>query len=274
VGIRVYKPTSPGRRVSSVSDFSEITKSTPERSLVKRLQKHGGRNFQGFTTARFRGGGTKRLFRSIDFKRNKDGVAAKVVGVEYDPNRSARIALLHYLDGEKRYILWPEGLKVGAKVVSGEKVEPELGNCMTLENIPVGLIIHNVELYPGRGSQIGRSAGAAVTLMAREGAFALLQMKSGELRRVSIKCRATIGRVGNADHNLVRRGKAGRVRYLGRRPHQRGTAQNPVSHPLGGGEGRTGGGRHPCSPTGLLAKGYKTRQERKVSSKFIVRRRS
>jgi large subunit ribosomal protein L2 len=271
---RYYRPTSPGRRVSSVADFSDITKTEPERSLTKRLTKTGGRNCQGKITAPHRGGGHKRLYRKIDFRRDKDNIPAKVAAIEYDPNRSARIALLHYADGEKRYILAPEGLQVGSTVMSGEKAEPNVGNSMPLANIPVGLIVHNVELYPGQGGQIARSAGAAVTLSAREGDQAHLILRSGETRRVHVKCRATIGRVGNVDHNIIRWGKAGRTRYLGRRPHVRGTAQNPISHPMGGGEGRTGGGRHPCSRTGLLAKGLKTRKRRAVSSRFIVRRRS
>lgn len=274
MAVKYYKPTSAGRRVSGVADFSDITKTRPEKSLVKRLKKNGGRNFTGAITAPHRGGGHKRLYRSIDFRRDKDNIPARVAAIEYDPNRSSRIALLNYKDGEKRYIVAPEGLQVGTVVMSGSQVEPNVGNCMPLLNMPIGTIVHNVEFYPGRGAKIARSAGTAVTLSAREGNYAYLLLRSGEIRRVHVNCRATVGRVGNVDHNLVRWGKAGRSRYLGRRPHVRGTAQNPVSHPMGGGEGRTGGGRHPCSRTGLLAKGLKTRKKRSVSSRFIVRRRN
>ena len=272
--VKYYKPTSAGRRTSNVADFSAITHTGPERSLTKRLVKTGGRNCQGFTCAPHRGGGHKRLYRMIDFRRDKDNIPARVATIEYDPNRSAHIALLNYTDGEKRYIIAPEGLQVGAMLMSGEKAEPNVGNCLPLVNVPIGLTVHNIELYPGRGGQLARSAGAGVVLSAREGNYAYLILRSGEIRRVHINCRATIGRVGNVDHNIVRWGKAGHNRYKGRKPHVRGTAQNPIAHPLGGGEGRTGGGRHPCSRTGQLSKGLKTRKKRSVSSRFIVRRRS
>jgi large subunit ribosomal protein L2 len=275
MGIRKYNPTSPGRRFASVSDFAEITdrKKRPEKSLVHPKKKKGGRNHQGKITARHRGGGHKQKYRIIDFKRKKDGIPAKVAAIEYDPNRSARIALLHYADGEKRYILAPEGLAAGATVVSGEQAEPRLGNCLPLNRIPAGTTIHNVEMQPGRGGQICRSAGTSAVLSAREEKWAQLTLPSGEVRRVPGACRATIGAIGNADHMNVRLGKAGRKRWMGRRPHVRGTAMNPVAHPLGGGEGRTSGGRHPCSPTGKLAKGGKTRRRRKPSNAAIVRRR-
>lgn len=273
MGIRKYKPTSPGRRFGSVSDFAEITTTKPEKSLLRPLKKTGGRNSHGHTTARFRGGGHKRQYRIIDFKRNKDGVPAKVASIEYDPNRSSRIALLHYMDGEKRYILAPNGLKVDDRIESGETVEPKVGNVMPLKSIPLGMQIHNVELVPGKGGQLGRSAGTVIQLSAREGKFANLLLPSGEIRKVSVECRATIGQVGNLDHQNIKYGKAGRMRWKGRRPHVRGTAQNPVSHPMGGGEGRSGGGRHPCSPTGKLSKGGRTRDHSKPSSKFILRRR-
>ncbi|MBU0756019.1 MAG: 50S ribosomal protein L2 [Planctomycetes bacterium] len=271
--IRKYKPTSPGRRFGSVSDFSDITTTTPEKSLLRPMKKTGGRNCHGHTTSRFRGGGHKRKYRLIDFKRNKDGVPAKVASIEYDPNRSARIALLHYHDGEKRYILAPVGLNANDLVESGEKVEPKVGNSMPLKSIPLGMMIHNVELTPGKGGQFGRSAGMGIQLAAREGKLANLVLPSGEIRKVSVECRATIGQVGNLDHQNISYGKAGRLRWKGRRPHVRGTAQNPVSHPMGGGEGRSGGGRHPCSPTGILSKGGRTRNKKKPSGKFIVRRR-
>ena len=271
--IKKYKPTSPGRRFGTVLDFSDLTKKKPEKSLLRPKKRTGGRNHHGHTTARFRGGGHKRKYRIIDFKRDKDGIPARVAAIEYDPNRSARIALLHYVDGEKRYILCPNGLQVNDRVVSGEAVEPKAGNAMPLKSIPLGLTVHNVELKPGYGGQIGRSAGTAIQLQAREGGFANLLLPSGEIRRVSVECRATIGQVGNLDHQHVSLGKAGRNRWKGRRPHVRGTAQNPVSHPMGGGEGRSGGGRHPCSPTGKLSKGGRTRQRQKPSNAFILRRR-
>lgn len=275
MGIRFYKPTTPGRRNASVSDFSEITdrKKRPERSLVVRYRKKGGRNNQGKITCRHRGGGHKRLYRIIDFKRNKDGVPAKVAYIEYDPNRSARIALLHYADGEKRYILAPKGLKAGDEIISGAKVEPSVGNCMPLSAIPLGTTIHNIEMQPGRGGQICRSAGTGAVLNACEGRWAQVTLPSGEVRRLPSACRATLGEIGNSEHSSVVLGKAGRKRWKGRRPHVRGTAMNPVAHPMGGGEGRNSGGRHPCSPSGKLAKGSRTRKRRKASSKAIVRRR-
>ncbi len=273
MGIKIYKRTSPGRRNSSVNTKDEVTKRTPEKTLLRKLKKHGGRNHSGKTTCRFRGGGNKRMYRVIDFKRNKDGVNGLVAGIEYDPNRSCFIALIHYVDGEKRYILSPIGLKVGDTVVSGEKVEPRVGNCMPVGAIPPGLELHNVELIPGQGGKMVRSAGGVARLAAKEGNRATLILPSGEMRMVDIRCRATIGQVGNVEHARVRLGKAGRKRHLGRRPHVRGVAMNPVAHPLGGGEGRSGGGRHPCSPTGKLAKGGKTRRKRKASNKMIIRRR-
>src|SRR5262245_28750783 len=256
MGIRIYKPVTAGMRQRSVSDFAEITdkKKKPEKSLLVPRKKKGGRNNQGVITTRFRGGGTKKKYRIIDFKRRKDDMPATVVSVEYDPNRSARIALLQYEDGEKTYILAPEGLKAGDKVVSGEKVEPRVGNCMPLKSIPPGQTIHNIEMQPGRGGQLCRSAGTSATINAREGQWAQITLPSGEMRRVSSDCRATIGSIGNADHMNQSLGKAGRKRWVGRKPHNRGTSMNPVSHPMGGGEGRTAGGRHPCSPTGVLAK--------------------
>ncbi|MBI1849693.1 MAG: 50S ribosomal protein L2 [Planctomycetes bacterium] len=273
MGLRAYKPTSAGRRFATVLDFEEITKTTPEKSLLVSTKKSGGRNNAGRTTSRFRGGGHKRMLRVIDFRRNKDGVPGKVAAIEYDPNRSARLALLHYADGEKRYILWPVGLKVGDVVFSGEKVEPRVGNCMPLRSIPQGLAIHNLELTPGKGAQLVRTAGGVAQLAAKEGEYAQVSLPSGEIRLIHLSCRATIGQVGNLDHQNVWIGKAGRRRWMGRRPHNRGTSMNPVAHPLGGGEGRTGGGRHPCSPTGKLCKGKKTRRRRNRSSAFIVRRR-
>jgi len=272
--VKVYKPTSAGRRNSSVLDFSHLTKGKRrEKALTERIADRAGHNDDGHVTSRFRGGGARRIYRKVDFRRAKDGVPGIVASVEYDPNRTADIALLHYADGEKRYILAPKGLVVGMKVLSGERCDPDVGNCMPLDVIPVGLQIHNVEMQPGRGGQIARSAGSKCQLMAREGDYASLVMPSGEVRKISIRCRATIGEMGNADWQNVRWGKAGRRRHLGRRPHNRGTAQNPVSHPMGGGEGRTGGGRHPCSPKGKLAKGGKTRRGKARSNPFILRRR-
>ena len=276
MGIRQYKPVTPGRRQGTVSDFSDCTypqENRPEKSLLEPKRKSGGRNNQGIVTSRFRGGGHKRLYRVIDFKRKKDGVTATVLQVEYDPNRSARIALLQYEDGEKTYILAPEGLKKDDKVASGEDVEPRVGNCLPLRKIPLGMTIHNLELQPGRGAQMSRSAGTSATLTAREGKWAQITLPSGEVRRLSSECRATIGVIGNAEHMNISLGKAGRKRWKGRKPHQRGTSQNPVSHPMGGGEGRSKGGRHPCSPTGVLAKGGKTRKKRKPSNAAIIRRR-
>jgi large subunit ribosomal protein L2 len=275
MGIRQYKPVTAGRRQGSVSDFADITdrKKKPEKSLLEPKPKKGGRNNQGIVCTRFRGGGAKRMYRIIDFKRRKDDAAAKVLSIEYDPNRSARIALLQYPDGVKTYILAPEGLKAGDTVQSGEEVEPRVGNTMPLRKIPLGMTVHNVELQPGRGGQLARSAGCSATLTARDGKWAQITLPSGEVRRVSSEGRATIGAIGNADHMNVSLGKAGRKRWLGRKPHNRGTSMNPVSHPMGGGEGRTAGGRHPCSPTGVLAKGGKTRKKRKPSNSAIIRRR-
>jgi large subunit ribosomal protein L2 len=275
MGIRQYKPVTAGRRQGSVSDFADITdrKQKPEKSLLEPHKKTGGRNNQGVICSRFRGGGHKRMYRIIDFKRRKDGVDAKVLSVEYDPNRSSRIALVQYADGVKTYILAPEGLKAGDTVQSGEDIEPKVGNAMPLRKIPLGMTIHNVELQPGRGGQLARSAGCSATLTAREGKWAQITLPSGEVRRVSSEGRATIGVIGNADHMNISLGKAGRKRWLGRKPHNRGTSMNPVNHPMGGGEGRTAGGRHPCSPTGVLSKGGKTRKKRKPSNSAIIRRR-
>ena len=274
MGIRHYKPTTPGRRGATVSDFKDLTPVYEvEKSLLRPITKTGGRNNQGKITARHRGGGHKRRYRVIDFKRYKDGIEARVDSIQYDPNRSARIALLKYADGEKRYIIAPDGLAAGMTVVSGEAAEPKVGNCMQLKNIPTGMTVHNIELYPGRGACMCRSAGTSAVLMAREGTWAQLSLPSGEIRRVPIKCRAVIGKVGNTDHNAIVLGKAGRKRWLGRRPHVRGTAMNPIDHPHGGGEGRTKGGRHPVSPTGVPAKGGATRKRRKPSNASIVRRR-
>ena len=273
MGIRVYKPTSAGRRNASVNDYAEITKDTPEKTLVKRIKKTGGRNHSGKTTCRFRGGGARRIYRMIDFRRNKDDMVATVEAIEYDPNRTCFIALLKYEDGELRYILAPVGIKVGEKLQSGERVEPKVGNCMPLANIPVGLEVHNIELNPKQGGKIVRSAGAVARLAAKEGQWAHLILPSGEMRMVRLACRATIGQVGNTDHQHVVIGKAGRKRHMGRRPHVRGKAMNPVAHPMGGGEGRSNGGRHPCSPTGVPAKGGKTRGKHRQSNKWIIRRR-
>ena len=275
MGIRFYKPTSPGRRGASVSDFADITdrKKEPEKSLTVRLKKHAGRNNQGKITARHRGGGYKKIYRIIDFRRAKDGVPAEVVAVEYDPNRSARIALIRYQDGEKSYILAPLGLKAGDTVHNGLGNEPNVGNCMPLANIPPGTPIHNIEMRPGKGGQLCRSAGVSATLNAREGKWAQITLPSGEVRRVHSACRATIGALSFPEHSSINLGKAGRKRWKGRRPHVRGVAMNPIAHPMGGGEGRSSGGRHPCSPTGVLAKGGKTRNPRKTSKKAIIRRR-
>ncbi len=273
MGIKSYKPTSPGRRTGNVLDYLEITSTTPEKSLLLPIRKTGGRNNHGHLTRRHRGGGNKRMYRIIDFKRDKDGIPAKVATIEYDPNRSANIALLHYADGEKRYIVAPQGLSVGMSVRSGTGAEPLVGNTLALADIPVGLEVHNIELSAGRGGQLCRSAGSMAQLQAREGEYAVVMLSSGELRRVHIRCRATIGRMGNSDHQNVSLGKAGRKRHMGHRPSVRGTAQNPVDHPMGGGEGRTAGGRHPCSPSGVLAKGGKTRRKNHPTDKFIMRRR-
>jgi large subunit ribosomal protein L2 len=271
--IRKPKPTSPGRRFVSYADFSEITRSEPERSLVEGLTKSGGRNVHGRKTARHRGGGAKRLYRRIDFKRRKDGVPARVAAIEYDPNRSAYIALLHYADGEKRYILAPARLRVGMTVSSGEGADISVGNCLPLARMPVGTVVHNVELAPGRGGQLARSAGASIQLMARDGEMATLRLPSGEMRMVRAECRATVGVIGNADHQNVKVGKAGRKRHMGVRPQTRGTAMNPVDHPHGGGEGSTTAGRHPVTPWGVPTLGYRTRKKNKSSNRYIVRGR-
>lgn len=273
MAIKVYKRTTPGRRNSSVNIRQDLTTSKPEKSLLKPLKKTGGRNHSGKITMRHRGGGHKRMYRVIDFKRNKDDVAAEVKTIEYDPNRSCNIALVQYEDGEKRYILAPVGLKVGTSVYSGQKVEPKAGNCMPLSSIPLGLDVHNVEMRPGQGGKMVRTAGGVARLAAREGKHAQLILPSGEMRMVNAKCRATIGQLGNVEHASIRWGKAGRKRHLGRRPHVRGSAMNPVAHPMGGGEGRRAGGRQPVSPTGVLAKGGKTRRKKKASNKLIMRRR-
>lgn len=277
MGIINYKPTTNGRRNSSVNDYSEIThrhKNRPVKSLTQRLKKTGGRNHHGKITSWQRGGGNKRLYRIIDFKRNKDGVVGTVAEIQYDPNRSCHIALIEYADGEKRYILAPLGLKAGAEVESGPgKVEPAIGNAMPLANIPIGMDIHNIEMTAGQGGKLVRTAGGVGRLMARDRNWAVIQLPSGEMRQVRVECRATIGQLGNLDHQNVQLGKAGRKRHLGRRPHVRGKAMNPVAHPLGGGEGRSNGGRHHCSPWGKLAKGGRTRNPRKVSNRRILRRR-
>ncbi len=271
--IRKPKPTSPGRRFVTYPDFAEITRSEPEKSLVEGLTKSGGRNAHGRKTSRHRGGGAKRLYRRIDFKRRKDGVPAKVAHIEYDPNRSAYIALLHYVDGEKRYILAPNRLTVGMTVQSGPDADIRVGNALPLENIPAGTVVHNVELTPGRGGQLGRSAGTGIQLLAKEGGMVTLRLPSGEMRMVRAECRATIGTIGNADHQNVKIGKAGRKRHLGVRPQTRGTAMNPVDHPHGGGEGSTTPGRHPVTPWGVPTLGYRTRKKGKSSDRYIVRGR-
>lgn len=274
MGIRRYKPTSPGRRGASVSDYAELTPGYQvEETLLAPKKRHGGRNNQGVITARHRGGGAKRQYRLIDFRRNKDGVTAVVDSVQYDPNRTANIALLHYTDGEKRYILAPEGLKRGDKLLSGPDAPPVVGNCLPLSAIPLGMSVHNIEIQPGVGGVLCRSAGGSAALGARDANWAQINLPSGEVRRVPAACRATIGKLGNSDHMNVVLGKAGRKRWMGRRPHVRGTAMNPIDHPHGGGEGRTKGGRHPVSPTGKSAKGGATRKHHKASNKAIVRRR-
>ncbi|MEW5774744.1 MAG: 50S ribosomal protein L2 [Thermodesulfobacteriota bacterium] len=270
---RRLKPTSAGRRFMTISSFEEVTKDRPEKSLTEGLSKKSGRNHFGRLTSRRRGGGHKRLYRLIDFKRDKANVPAKVAAIEYDPNRSARIALLHYADGEKRYILAPVGISVGDVVVAGETADIKPGNALPLARIPVGTVIHNVELHPGRGGQFCRAAGTYAQLIAKEGKYALLRMPSGEVRNVLATCCATVGQVGNLSHEQVRIGKAGRSRWLGKRPEVRGVAMNPVDHPLGGGEGRSSGGRHPVTPWGKPTKGYKTRNRKKASGKLIVKRR-
>ena len=271
--LRKPKPTSPGRRFVSYPDFAELTRSEPEKALTEGLKKSGGRNSKGRKTSRHRGGGAKRLYRKIDFKRRKDGVPAKVAHIEYDPNRSAYIALLHYADGEKRYILAPQRLRVGATVESGDNVDIRVGNSLPLGNMPSGTVVHNVELVPGRGGQMARAAGAGVQLLAKEGDHVTLRLPSGEMRMVRAECRATVGTIGNADHQNVKVGKAGRNRHMGVRPQTRGTAMNPVDHPHGGGEGSTTPGRHPVTPWGVPTLGYRTRKKRKASDRYIVRGR-
>ena len=279
MAVRKLKPTSAGRRFQTVSDFEEITRTRPEKSLTVGLTKKAGRNNLGRVTSRRRGGGVKRLYRIIDFKRDKTGIEARVAHIEYDPNRSARIALLHYTDGEKRYILAPVGLKQGDVVMSGVNERNGVvadiipGNALPMQRIPVGTVIHNIELYPGKGGQLCRAAGTYAQLVAKEGKHALLRLPSGEVRKVLVTCVATVGQVGNIQHENISLGKAGRNRWLGRRPQVRGVAMNPIDHPLGGGEGRSSGGRHPVSPWGMPAKGFKTRDKNKASSRLIIKRR-
>ena len=271
--VRKPKPTSPGLRFVSYSDFAEVTKTKPEKALTEGLKKSGGRNAHGRKTSRHRGGGAKRLYRKIDFKRTKDGIPAKVAAIEYDPNRTSYIALLHYADGVKTYILAPARLEVGATVQSGEGAEIATGNCLPLASMPTGTVVHNVELQPGRGGQLGRSAGTAIQLMAKDNGMATLRLPSGEMRLVRDQCRATVGSIGNADHQNVKIGKAGRKRHMGVRPQTRGTAMNPVDHPHGGGEGSTTPGRHPVTPWGVPTLGYRTRKKNKSSDRYIVRGR-
>lgn len=273
MAVKRVKPTSPGRRFQMFSNFEEITTSSPEKSLLKPIRRTGGRNANGRITCRHRGGGHKRFYRIIDFKRDKTGIPAKVASIEYDPNRSARIALLNYVDGEKRYILAPANLSVGDTVLAGPDVDIKPGNALPLSSIPLGTHIHNIELRLGKGGQIVRSAGTFAQLMAKEDKYALVKLPSGEVRMVLIKCMATIGQIGNSEHDSIDLGKAGRKRYLGRRPKVRGVAMNPVDHPMGGGEGRSSGGRHPCSPWGTPAKGYRTRKNKKTD-RYIVKRRT
>ena len=273
MALKKFNPTTPSLRFTTISTFEEITATKPERSLTKATKRQAGRNSAGRITVRHRGGGHKRKYRFIDFKRDKAGIPAKVATIEYDPNRSANIALLHYVDGEKRYILAPARLQVGDQIVSGDTAEAVVGNALPLSKIPLGLVIHNVELEPGRGGKICRTAGGGAQLMSREGKFAQVKLPSGEIRLINVRCMATIGQVGNSDHGKTVDGKAGRKRWRGIRPTVRGVAMNPVDHPMGGGEGRTSGGGHPCSPWGQLSKGGKTRSRRKTSNKFIVKRR-
>ncbi|HSW55606.1 MAG TPA: 50S ribosomal protein L2 [Ignavibacteriaceae bacterium] len=273
MGIKKLKPTTPGTRFRSNYTFEEITKTVPEKSLTVALKKSGGRNNLGRITSRHIGGGHKRRYRIIDFKRNKHGIAAKVFSIEYDPNRSARIALLHYADGEKRYIIAPNGLKVGDKISSGSGSEISVGNALPLKEMPLGSFVHNVEIKPGKGGQVGRSAGSSLQLMAKEGNLAQLKMPSGEVRLINVNCLATYGMVGNSEHENISLGKAGRSRWLGRRSYVRGVAMNPVDHPMGGGEGKTSGGGHPVSPWGQKSKGLKTRKRKNQSNKYIIKRR-
>ena len=272
MGLKKYKPTTPGQRFKVISDFSDITKDKPEKSLLAPYKKRGGRNNQGRMTIRNVGGGHKRRYRIIDFKRDKEGIPAVVKAIEYDPNRSARIALLYYKDGEKRYIIAPHGIQVGQEVISGKGVEPNLGNCLYLSEIPFGTVIHNIELRPGQGAKMTRSAGSSAQIVNREGKFAIIKLPSGEVRKILTTCKATIGMVSNIDHNLEVSGKAGRSRWKGRRPRVRGVAMNPVDHPMGGGEGRASGG-HPRSRNGIPAKGFKTRSKKKASNKYIIEKR-
>jgi large subunit ribosomal protein L2 len=273
MALRKYKPTSPGRRFRSVSTFEEVTKTAPEKSLLEPAKRTGGRNNQGRITTRHQGGGHKRRYRKIDFKRTKDGVPAKVASIEYDPNRSARIALLHYADGAKAYILAPAGVRVGQAIESGPGADIRPGNALPLERIPTGTVVHNVELKPGKGGQMARSAGSGIQLVAKDDGFAVLRLPSGEMRRVPLTCRATVGQVGNVDHENISSGKAGRSRWLGERPTVRGSAMNPVDHPHGGGEGKSKGGRHPVTPWGVPTLGKRTRRKHKESDKLIVRGR-
>ena len=273
MGIKTYKPTTPGLRQRSVLDFAEITQSKPEKSLLRPIRKTGGRNNHGHVTLRFRGGGHKRAYRIIDFKRTKDGIPAVVASIEYDPNRSSNIALLNYRDGEKRYIVASLGLKVGDELMSGDKAEIRVGNSLSLKNIPLGTLVHNIEMIAGKGGQLARGAGTYAQLVAKEGSYAQLKLPSGEVRMVRQECRATIGQVGNVDHENISIGKAGRSRWLGRRPHVRGVAMNPVDHPMGGGEGKSSGGRHPCSPWGKPAKGGKTRKKKKSDDYIVTKRK-
>lgn len=273
MGVRVYKPTSPGRRNASVNDYAELTTDKPEKTLCKRIKKNGGRNHYGVTTVRFRGGGARKIYRIIDFKRKKDNVPATVSTIEYDPNRDCFICLVTYSDGEKSYILAPLGISVGDIIESGESCEPKTGNAMPMRSIPAGMEIHNIEMIAGQGGKLVRGAGNAARIVAKEGNWVTIVLPSGEMRMIRRECRATIGRVSNPDHQNIKIGKAGRKRHMGRRPRVRGKAMNPVDHPMGGGEGRSNGGRDPCSPTGVLAKGGKTRNPRKPSNKRIIRRR-
>ncbi len=272
--VKKFKPTTPSRRAMSVADFSELTKKKPEKSLTSPNPHKAGRNNNGRITMRRRGGGHKRLYREIDFRRNKDGVPGKVSAIEYDPNRSARIALIVYADGDKRYIIAPVGLNVGMTILSGAGAEYQVGNCLPLSDIPLGAVVHNVEMTPGKGGKMARSAGNGCQLLAKEGRYAALRLPSGEMRRILSNCRATIGQVGNEDHSNINLGKAGRSRWLGRRPKVRGVVMNPVDHPHGGGEGRTSGGRHPVTPWGVPTKGHKTRKKNHRTDKYIIRRRN
>ena len=274
MGIKTIKPITPGQRFKTVDTFEDITKKRPEKSLLEPITQSGGRNNYGRVTSRHRGGGQKRAYRNIDFKRNKYGIEATVKAIEYDPNRSARIALLFYKDGEKRYIIAPDGLVTGSVVLSGEEAPIKVGNCLPLKNIPAGTFVHNIEMRPKKGGQIARGAGTAAQIMAKEGKYVTLKMPSGEIRLINEECYATIGVVSNKDHENINIGKAGRSRWMGRRPHVRGVAMNPIDHPMGGGEGKSSGGRHPCSPWGQLSKGYRTRKKRNPSNKFIIKRRT